>query len=303
MTRRTHPLLSIVFLNFNRLDETRFTVSQLFELTKDRDDIEIIAVDNGSSDGTASFLASQKPKMRVLALDRNLGIGGLNRGFQMADGDYILVLDDDSHPVNVDTLDRIIQRFESQPDVGLVACRIEYPDGTCFKTWHLPSVETPGPSMAFVGCGFAIRRRLFERIGWFPEPFFLYQNEIETAIRVMQQGSDIYYDPCCRVVHRESRIGRTSWRQVYYPTRNTLWIIRRYFGWPQAMLMIGSRMLIGLARAAQSCQWRAYLSAVWAGLTANIHREPLSPILFSRLRTFRQHNNIICHLLGKFRFD
>ena len=157
--------------------------------------------------------------------------------------------------------------------------------------------------MAFVGCGFAIRRDLFEQIGWFPEHFFLYQNEVDTAIRVLRCGYGIHYDPSCRVIHRESTVGRTSWRQVYFPTRNTIWIIRRYFKMPEALLMIGSRIVFGLIRAIQFGQMRSYCLAVRAGFSEKIHPQLLPREISRCLRTFKQHNNIFYHLMGKFRLN
>jgi GT2 family glycosyltransferase len=51
------PMLSIVFFNYNRLLETRHTLEQLQKVCAHRSDIEIIAVDNGSTDGTLEFNA------------------------------------------------------------------------------------------------------------------------------------------------------------------------------------------------------------------------------------------------------
>ena len=303
MIPSVHPKLSIVFLNYNRLEETRTTVQQLMNINRDRTDIEVIAVDNGSTDGTPAFLQQHSDWMRVLILDCNTGIGGLNKGFHIATGDYIMVLDDDSHPRDTATIDNLIKCLDCRPDVGVVACRIEHPDGTPFRTWHLPEVDAPGPSAAFVGCGFAIRRDLFQQIGWFPDHFFLYQNEVETAIRVIQCGFGIHYDPSCRVVHRESEVGRTSWRQVYFPTRNTIWIIRRYFKMPEALLMLASRILFGFVRAVQTGQMRCYCLAVKEGLNEKIHQDLLPRDLSRRLRIFKRHNNVFYHLMGKFQFN
>ena len=58
--------LSIVFLNFNRLEETRFTSERLLEMINGRSDIEIIAVDNNSADGTAEYLNDQSSIKSIL---------------------------------------------------------------------------------------------------------------------------------------------------------------------------------------------------------------------------------------------
>ncbi len=291
---RSIPKLSIVFLNHNRLVETRCTLAQLSRLLENRYDIEVIAVDNGSTDGTGEFLKSQADWIRVISLQNNTGIAGYNKGFEQAKGDYILVLDDDSHPVDTITLDRIIQCLDSRPDVGVVACRIESLEGQAIKSWYLPKNDTPGPSMAFVGCGFAIRRRLFEEIGWYPAAdLFLYQNEIELAIRVMRRQYKIYYDPSCRVVHRRFSDEHTPWRQVYYPTRNMIWLIRRYFPFPTAAYLIASRLLLGFFRALRSLKLGCYYQAVLDALKTPIEPQALSPTQQKQLTIFWQQNSIL----------
>jgi len=291
--------LSIIFLNYNRIQETRHTLVQLSHLLEDRHDVEVIAVDNGSTDGTGEFLQTQTNWIQVISLPTNTGIAGYNKGFKQAKGDYLLVLDDDSHPVDTITLDRIIQCLDTRTDVGIVACRIESLAGKAVYTWHLPKDDAPGPSMAFVGCGFAIRRTLFEQIGWYPGNFFLYQNEIEVAIQVMCQQYKIYYDPCCRVIHRESPKGRTRWRQVYYPTRNTIWVIRRYFPFPSAAYLIASRLLFGLIRAVQSLEFGWYYRAVLDALKTPVEPQTLSPVLRQQLATFWKQNSLFHQIIER----
>lgn len=290
------PKLSIVFLNYNRLQETRYTLSHLHTLLQDRQDIEVIAVDNASTDGTQVYLSTQTHWVRVITTETNIGIAGYNLGFKQAQGDYLLVLDDDSHPLDGHTLDRIIHHLDTQPHIGVVACRIESPAGQPTASWHLPHLDQPGYSMAFVGCGFAIRRRLFEQIGWYPAEFFLYQNEIEVAIRIMQQRYHVYYDPECRIIHRQSPLGRPNWRRVYYPTRNTIWIIRRYFPSPFSSYLIASRLCLGLIRAVQSWEFGWYYQAVKEAFRMPIEPQILPTSLHEQLTVFWQQNSVWHHL-------
>ncbi|ALG67159.1 glycosyltransferase family 2 protein [Beggiatoa leptomitoformis] len=298
-TKTQTPKLSIVFLNYNRLSETRYTLAILQRLLENRQDIEVIAVDNASTDGTQAFLQTQLDWVTVLLMDSNTGIAGYNEGFKIARGEYILVLDDDSHPSDNQTLDRLIQCLDTRKEVGVVACRIEDIEGKPARTWHLPTNDEPGTSMAFVGCGFAIRRELFEAIGWYPSEFFLYQNEIEVAIQVMRAGYRIHYDPNCRVVHRQAPIGRTNWRRVFYPTRNTIWLIRRYYPFPIAAYLIASRLFMGFFRALQSWEIRSYYQAVKEAFATPIKLQRLPAPLYKQLTTFRRQNSVFHQLLGR----
>jgi GT2 family glycosyltransferase len=292
--------LSIIFLNYNRIIETRYTLAQLSRLLESRDDVEVIAVDNGSTDGTREFLrAASSDWVRVVSLPSNLGIAGYNEGFKQAKGDYLLVLNDDSHPVNSITLDRIIQCLDTRPDVGVVACRIESLKGDAIYSWHLPKNDAPGTSMAFVGSGFAIRRSLFEQIGWYPADLFLYQNEIELAIRVMRSQYKIYYDPNCRVVHRQCPSKCSNWRWVYYSTRNTIWLIRRYFPFPMAAYLIASRLFFGLIHALQLLEFGSYYRAVFDALHTPIEPQVLSPLLRQQLTTFWRRNSVWHQLVAR----
>jgi len=291
--------ISIVILNYNRLEETRYTVECLRELTVDRTDTEIIAIDNGSSDGTGAYLNSQSDFLTPVILPDNCGVGGCAAGFEQARGDYILVLDDDSHISDGTTLDRLIHLLDTIPDIGAVACRIEDRNGNRIPAWHLPGEDEPGPCMAFVGCGFAIRRRLFEEIGWYAEHFFLYQNDIDVAFQVYLRGFSIIYDPACRVVHRVAPANRCRKRQVFYATRNSLWLIRTYYSWPGRAYLLTSRVIIGLLRALQFAEPAAYLRGLREGFSRPVKRQPLPAGLCTTFTPFWRQNSLLHQLLRR----
>ena len=90
------PLLSIVVLNFNRVKETAFTIEHLIYLKSLKPDIEIIAVDNASSDETWEYLEKKTDHVKIMRMPSNIGIEAINRACVKALGEYVLVLDDDS---------------------------------------------------------------------------------------------------------------------------------------------------------------------------------------------------------------
>lgn len=288
--------LSIVFLNFNKLAETKITSTRLLELCAERDDIEIIAVDNGSDDGTTEYLQSQPGIISILLPD-NGGIAGYSAGFNRAQGHYILVLDDDSCPLSLSGIDQAIQTLDQRDDIGLIAAHIQTPEGKPQWSWHLPISNVFSRAPFFIGCGFIIRRDLFAKIGWYPEDFFLYQNEVDVGFKVRLQGYDIFYDPDCIVVHRGKPSQRPGWRRVFFPTRNTLWLIRSYYPQPQASYLILSRLAIGLFSAIRFNELGTYFKAVREGLFQPVTKNILPATLRKSFIPFWKQNSLIHQLL------
>jgi GT2 family glycosyltransferase len=244
----SEPLISIVFLNYNRLDETKVTVNKLLHCKNQLDYIEIIAVDNGSTDGTREYLAALGESIETILLDSNVGIEGYNKGFAVAQGDIIIVLDDDSH-VDVSTIKRVKELLSSDSDIAIVAFKIVNNAGKRFNTWHLPSKDIQQESFAFVGCGFAIRKDLFKEIGFYPGDFFLYHNDVAVAIRIKLLGYKILYDPLCVAIHRTSEQKRDPSRRIYYTLRNSLVLIWMYYPFHLALYMTISRIIISFSLA------------------------------------------------------
>ncbi|MEM7015986.1 MAG: hypothetical protein AAF512_01450 [Pseudomonadota bacterium] len=105
-------------------------------------------------------------------------------------------------------------------------------------------------------------------------------------------GYKIYYDPECQVVHREAPTRRPNWRRVYYPTRNTIWVIRRYFPFPMAAYLIATRLCIGFVRAIQCREFRWYYRAIREGLNTPVKAEILPKSLRQELESFWKNNSL-----------
>ena len=166
-------------------------------------------------------------------------------------------------------------------------------------SWHLPKQQVLGSSPFFIGCGFIIRRALFKDLGWYPDNFFLYQNEIDVSFKVRLQGYDIIYDPECLVIHRGTPNQRPGWRRVFFPTRNTLWLIRRYYPQPLASYMLLSRIMIGFYSACAFGQFGYYIKAVREGLTSPVEKTPLSATLRNEFLPFCKQNSLIHQLFKR----
>lgn len=114
---RSTPLTSIVILTYNQLAYTKQCVDSILRYTDEP--IELIFVDNASTDGTVEYLRSI-PNARLIANAENRGFpAGVNQGIQVASGAYILLLNNDCI-VTTGWLHRLHQAIERDPSVGLV---------------------------------------------------------------------------------------------------------------------------------------------------------------------------------------
>lgn len=220
----TKPKISVVMVCWNRKDEVRNSLEHLYR--SDFSDYEVIVVDNASSDGTSEMILSEFPEVQLLRLEKNIGIAGFNRGFEMAQGKYILVLDDDSYPEQ-DTIGKGYRYFEKESDdVAIIACRILNPLRNNFDSTQ----NWPHEMITFWGCGAFIRRDVVARLGGYREDFFLYRNEIELSLRFLSYDYITVYEPNLIVYHNKSPMHRSSSRTFRYANRNDIYIFNSYFG-------------------------------------------------------------------------
>ncbi len=114
---------SIVVLCYNGLEETTRPCLESIIKNTPADSYELIVVDNASADGTAGYLktfAAQHTHVRLQLNDTNKGYaGGNNDGIKLAQGQYIVLLNNDTL-VPEGWLDRLLKLFNEQPGVGLV---------------------------------------------------------------------------------------------------------------------------------------------------------------------------------------
>ena len=260
----TRPLVSVCILSYNRKTDLAHTLETLQRDPYGR--LELLVADNASQDGTPELLAEEFPEVRLFTHPQNIGIDALNTAFRAATGEYVLVLDDDSWP-EPGTIERAVARFEARPDLGLITCDILEP--RTHKRWDLAYLPLhpghgPQPWFCFLGCGFLIRTALLQKIGGYPEGFFLYANEAPVAAEVFLHDFEIEFLPDARVFHKmPNRQSGFSQSHVFYGLRNDLQTAWRYFhGWRYYDILLG-RMVTGfillatLGRGALKSYFRA----------------------------------------------
>jgi len=166
------PRVSVIIPTYNRSELLQVAIESVLAQTYPH--IEIIVVDDGSTDDTATVMAQYAGRVTYLR-QTNRGVAAArNTGFRAASGQYLTFLDDDDLilPAKVE---RQVQVLSSRPKVGLVHCRYYYADGNgdpLDKVGLLPEGEVLKDLLCgnFIWMGAPlIRRRCLEQVGLFDE--------------------------------------------------------------------------------------------------------------------------------------
>lgn len=183
-------------------------------------DAQVIVVDNASEQRPIipKVLSSGLP-VTLLARDRNEGAAARNAGADASDRscDWIVMLDDDSHPRD---LGHLAALGEAPADVLAVSADIHLPAHGRRESGGLPEV--------FIGCGVAIRRAAFCYSGGYDPSFGYYAEEYDLAARLIMAQGRVLFDPRFVVDHHKVEAGRNMDLILSRLVRNNGWIAQRY---------------------------------------------------------------------------
>lgn len=275
--------VALVIVNWNGIDDTRRCLVSIHEMRIDKAELEIIVVDNGSSDDSVARIAKEFPEVRILALDTNLGFtGGNNTGIRYAmlhGADYVWLLNNDTI-VHKNALS-IIGVFED-PKVGIAGSKIFFAAGHEYHKkryradqkgkvfWYAGGLvdwdnmyashrgvdevdvgqyETEVETVFITGCAMMIRRSVIEKIGVLDDKYYLYLEDLDYCLRARAVGFFLRYYPRSIVWHVNagSTGGAGNPLHDYYITRNRLLVGLRFAPMRTKFALIreGLRFLMG----------------------------------------------------------
>jgi GT2 family glycosyltransferase len=293
------PRVSVIIVNWNRREAVRETLDSLERTTYPSH--EFIVIDNGSTDGSAEDLARVEG-IRLIRCSRNLGPArARNIGVFASQGEYILFVDSDSL-VSRRCLERLVSRMDSDPDIGIIGCKIVNPFNRAVDQWIYSEPETTHArrefeTYSFSAAGALVRTEAIRKAGGFWGALFIYNEELDLSIRVLRAGFKILYAPYARVFHRHLERGTEKSRLYWhYQIRNHIWIFFRYYPWPICWWMIAMYVSVYLIKALASRQLGACLSGIVAGVRRrkiiSRYRDKLTARERHRLRILNRRTSI-----------
>jgi len=222
----TSPRIAYVLPTRDRPETLARTIAGLARLP--RHDAQVVVVDNASR--TPPRLPIELDNglpVTLLMRDVNEGAAARNAGARAADAscEWIVMLDDDSHPVHAGLLDAL---RDAASDVGAVQAEILLPDVKEHEGIKASRHEAGGLPEVFIGCGVAIRREAFIAAGGYDAAFNYYAEEYDLAAKLMLAGMRICFDRRFEVLHEKTQAGRDMDVILRRLVRNNAWVMRRY---------------------------------------------------------------------------
>ncbi|HLD92285.1 MAG TPA: glycosyltransferase family 2 protein [Patescibacteria group bacterium] len=218
--------LSIVIVNLNTVDLTEGCIKSIYK-HKLNFPFEVLVTDNGSNDGSVEMLKKYDKmydNFTAIFNDNNTGYAKANnQGIRKSKGEYILLLNNDT-VVYENSLNKLVEFAEKNPDAGVVGSKLLNIDGTlqmsCFnfptisnaiKQYFLgqrglfdkfaPTSKKPTTVDAVVGAVFLITPEAKKRVGILDERYFAYFEDIDYCRQTWKNGLKVYYLPESVITH------------------------------------------------------------------------------------------------------
>lgn len=216
--------------------------------------IEVLIVDNVSTDGTPELIEKKYPHITLLKNDENLGYGkGVNSGVKISKKEYLIILNPDTF-IQADSFENLFKPLINHVDIITVPKVLLY-DGskinTCGNIEHFTGLTfTRGLGEdkdsyndteylnGLSGVCFAMRKDLYDKIGGFDESIFLYMEDTELSWRLNSLGLKIQYIPDSIIYHDYKLT--VSPEKIFHLERGRYIILRKYFTWKLFILFFPS---------------------------------------------------------------
>jgi len=287
---KRQKLVSVVIPTYNLKSDLLDCIDSI--VRQDYKNIEIIVVDNASTDGTSEAVKKKFPKVKVIRNKKNLGVtGGANRGVKEAKGEYLLMIDHDNI-LKIDMLTELVKLLESDPTIGVAVGKIYFDEdhsviwaaGTginlntgqiFFRTGKDVGQYDKVEDVQVVPANFLVRRELITRDGLYDPIYVINYEDTDLSFRVRQEGYRTVYTPKSVTYHRipmsTEGAGKRVLSRGYWIGRNRVIFMKRWGNYyPFLFIFLPGLSLYYLYLAVRYNQLHnfiKYIKGVWDGIT------------------------------------
>ncbi len=234
--------LAIILVNYNGSFWLKKTLASLdeFYLQKTKNKIEVILVDNNSSDDSLKMVKKEFPWVKIIAATENLGFAKANNlALKETNADYLMLLNSDTQLTPESNLDLLINYLYEHKATGMIGPKLTltngqldpashrgeptlwasftyfakleklFPRSKIFGQYHqyYLDINTTHPVQAISGAAMMITRPALNAIGPLDLDFFLYGEDLDWCKRFRLAGFEIVYYPTVNIIHHKNKSG------------------------------------------------------------------------------------------------
>lgn len=252
--------VSVVIPNFNGIAFLDSVLASLEGQTLSN--FEVILVDNGSTDGSCSFVTANYPWVHLIELSENFGFcGAVNAGIRAAKAPYVLLLNNDTE-VKEDFVEEMLAAIRRHKNAFSCGARmVQYHDRDrlddvgnyyCALGWSfargrgkdIHAYETEDKIFSACAGAAIYRKKILEKIGYFDEEHFAYLEDTDIGYRARIYGYENWYAPKAIVYHVGSGTSGSRYNQfkTRYSSRNNIYLI--YKNMPLLQIILNLPFLV-----------------------------------------------------------
>lgn len=235
-------VVSVILVNFRGATDTIEAIGHLRALDWPQDKLEIVVVENGSGDDSATLISAAAPEVKLVQSRVNRGFaGGCNFGVAASTGEFVAFLNSDAKP-HPEWVGAAMSAFAESEEIGAVASRVldwsgehvDFVDAaiTWFGMGYKPAVgdiagnvgTEPKDVLFGTGAAMFVRRSVFDDIGGFDERLFMFFEDVDLGWRLNLRGWRYRYQPESIAFHKHHEAVRKygTFRENYFLERNAL---------------------------------------------------------------------------------
>jgi GT2 family glycosyltransferase len=232
------PDFTVIVLNWNGKHFLDVCLSALRKQLYSK--FDVLLVDNASADGSAEFVETHFPEVKLIRLQENRGfVGGNLAGYERATGEWIVLLNNDTE-ADPCWLQGLSEAIRCHPEAGVLASKMLFYDerdridncgfdvAAACTTIDLGRGEKDSDrwsraAKVFGACGGAVayRKSMLEQIGFLDPDFFMTFEDADLSFRAQLMGYECTFVPTAIVYHRyRGTMSKYPARQVYFSQRN-----------------------------------------------------------------------------------
>jgi hypothetical protein len=250
--------------------------------------LEIIIVDNASSDNSVEWIKSNYPRVTLIENDKNYGYaGGCNIGADHANGEYLIFLNNDTIQEK-NWVSNLVETMNSNSRIAALQPKVlnyynkklfdyaggsggqmdvycfPFARGRIFAKQEIDEGQYNNKEKCFWSSGtcFMVRKNLFYKAGGFDDTFFAHMEEIDLCWRLYAMGFEVWVDPQAIVYHKNAlTLPMHTHKKHYLNHRNSLLMLFSNYSIKNIFLMGIPRLILEIVACFYSIlmlDWRHF---------------------------------------------